>query len=165
MKTRETIEAQSVETTDATPKYARGQNPRSRQNLLSPWKPGQSGNPNGRPKHDISQVIARAIFEKNPEMIYKAYGSLLAKGSAFGFQVIAERAYGKLKETRDTGSEFNEVPDADLQQRLDAILRDLGLAQQVDACRRSEGDTVGASKANGSAQDPHILPGNGTVKA
>ena len=39
---------------------------------LKPWKPGQSGNPGGRPKQDDAAIIARAVFENNPEAIYKA---------------------------------------------------------------------------------------------
>jgi hypothetical protein len=140
LRTRETIEAQytsqhetAKSETAQTPKqkYARGENPRSKANLKL-WKPGQSGNPGGR-KRDTSQEIARAIFENNPELIYKAYGKLLSKGSAFGFQVLAERAYGKLKETRDTGSEFNEIPDTELQNAIDNILQRLGIAREADA--------------------------------
>ncbi len=32
------------------------------------FKPGQNGNPGGRPQRDIAAEIARAIFEKNPEL-------------------------------------------------------------------------------------------------
>jgi hypothetical protein len=140
VRTRETIEAQftsqhetSQSETAAKPakKYKLGENPRSRANLKM-WKPGQSGNPGGR-KHDVSQEIARAIFENNPEMLYKSYGKLLSKGSAFGFQVLAERAYGKLKETRDTGSEFNEIPDGELNNAIKQIEERLGLAREINA--------------------------------
>ncbi len=33
------------------------------------FNPGQNGNPGGRPQRDIAANIARAIFEKNPELI------------------------------------------------------------------------------------------------
>ena len=33
------------------------------------FKPGQNGNPAGRPERDIAAEIARAIFDKNPELI------------------------------------------------------------------------------------------------
>jgi hypothetical protein len=36
---------------------------------LKPWKPGQSGNPGGRPKRDLTAEIARAIFGRDPEAI------------------------------------------------------------------------------------------------
>jgi hypothetical protein len=57
-----------------------------------------SGNPGGVPKHDYAKEIAKAIFENNPEMVYKAFLKALSKGSAYAYQVLADRAYGKLKE-------------------------------------------------------------------
>ncbi len=33
------------------------------------FKPGQNGNPGSRPQRDIAAEIARAIFDKNPELI------------------------------------------------------------------------------------------------
>jgi hypothetical protein len=68
---------------------------------LKPWPKGVSGNPGGRPKKDMSAIIARAIFENNSELIYEAYAKALRKGSGFTFQVLAERAYGKLKQEVD----------------------------------------------------------------
>ena len=59
------------------------------------WKPGQSGNPNGRPKRDAASEIAQAIFENNRELIYKVMLKSLRKGSAGAFAVLAERGYGK----------------------------------------------------------------------
>jgi hypothetical protein len=155
MKTRESIEAQSVDSASATPKK---RHPNSLKNLVAPWKPGQSGNPAGKPKQDMSQIIARAIFEKNPELIYKAYATLLMKGSAFGFQVVAERAFGKLKETRDTGSDFNEVPDNDIQAEIDKLYARLGLKRAADAAAEAGVASARAEKANGAAKDHGVLP-------
>lgn len=39
---------------------------------LKPWPKGVSGNPSGRPRRDLSAEIARAVFERNPELIYRA---------------------------------------------------------------------------------------------
>jgi hypothetical protein len=95
MRTRETIEAQgSVQTAKKSPEARAKQ----LKNLVAPWQPGQSGNPSGRPKKDWSQIIAQQVFENNPELLYKAYSAALAKGQAFAFQVLSDRAYGKLKE-------------------------------------------------------------------
>ena len=63
---------------------------------LKPWKPGHSGNPAGRPKRDLSAEIARAVFEQNPELIYRAMLRALKKGNAKTFAILAERGYGKL---------------------------------------------------------------------
>ena len=63
------------------------------------WQPGKSANPGGVPKHDIAKEVAQAIFLNNPEMIYKAFCKILRRGNAYAFQVLADRAFGKLKET------------------------------------------------------------------
>ena len=73
----------------------RRSNPRSLANLRPPWKPRQSGNPGGRPKRDEAALLARAIFEHNPEAIYKAMLKALKKGSGTVFIALADRGYGK----------------------------------------------------------------------
>jgi hypothetical protein len=62
------------------------------------WQPGKSAN-HGVPKHDIAKEIAQAIFLNNADMIYAAYTKMLRKGNAYSFQVLSERAFGKLKES------------------------------------------------------------------
>lgn len=63
------------------------------------WKPGQSGNPGGRPKNDIAAQIARAVFENNIQGLYDAFAKALLKGNAYVFKELADRGYGKVKET------------------------------------------------------------------
>ena len=75
----------------------RGQHPNSRANL-KPYVKGVSGNPGGKPRVDISAIIARAIIEENEEGVYKALGAALMKGNAYVFKELAERGYGKIKE-------------------------------------------------------------------
>ena len=53
-----------------------------------------------RPKNDIAKEIAQAIFENDPDEIYKA----LLKGNAYTFKELAERAYGKIKESHEQTS-------------------------------------------------------------
>ena len=65
---------------------------------LKPWPKGVSGNPGGRPKRDLSAEIAQAVFENNPEAIYRAMLRALKKGNPRVFDVLAIRAYGKVKE-------------------------------------------------------------------
>ena len=62
---------------------------------LRPWKPGQSGNPGGRPKRDMAAEIARAIFERDAEAIERVFAAALRKGDANIFRALADRAYGK----------------------------------------------------------------------
>ena len=104
MKTAQTIEeakeAQgSLPSANATQKK-RGGHPNAIA-ALKPycWKPGQSGNPGGKPKHDIAKEIAQAIFENDSEQIYQAFAKALRQGNAYSFDVLANRAFGKMKET------------------------------------------------------------------
>ncbi len=62
---------------------------------LKPWKPGQSGNPGGRPKRDMAAEIARAIFERDAEAIERVFAAALRKGDTAVFRALADRAYGK----------------------------------------------------------------------
>ena len=94
----EAIENDAEKPTNPRPKYRPGHNPNSRKNLCAPWKPGDIPNPHGRPKRDAAAEIARKVFELNEELIYKGYVEALRKGSGFTFQVLSDRAYGKLKE-------------------------------------------------------------------
>src|SRR5215469_8357247 len=63
------------------------------------FQPGQSGNPGGRPKVDVASELARAVIEENFEAIKAAFTKVLKKDSPYAFQVLSDRAYGKLKET------------------------------------------------------------------
>ena len=101
---------------------------------LKPWKPGQSGNPGGRPKNgDVASEIAKAVFSQNPEMIYQAFLKALKKGNVYAFKVLADRAYGKVKEPREVTHRYEDLSDEDLQREIDSLLANLGLAAQVDA--------------------------------
>jgi hypothetical protein len=66
-----------------------------RKGNLKPWKPGQSGNPGGRPKRDLAAEIARAIFEQDSQVITRALSAELQKANAKVFAALADRAYGK----------------------------------------------------------------------
>ena len=62
------------------------------------FKPGQSGNPGGRPKQDLPGEIARAIFEGDAEAIRDVFRKELRKGNHKLFEVLADRGYGKVKQ-------------------------------------------------------------------
>lgn len=78
----------------------RGKNPNSLANL-KPWQPGQSGNPEGRPKNDLAREIAQAVFTQNAELIYAAMAKAILSGSPYAFKELAERGFGKLKEIKE----------------------------------------------------------------
>src|SRR5678815_2297738 len=63
------------------------------------FMPGKSGNPAGRPKRDEASILAQRIFEANPEEIVAAFALKLLKGDPYAFQVLADRAYGKMPQT------------------------------------------------------------------
>src|ERR1051326_5229128 len=71
--------------------------PNSLANLVAPWT-AETHPRGGRPK-DTAADIARKIIEQNQEQIYLAYAKALLAGSPYAFDVLASRAYGKLKQT------------------------------------------------------------------
>ena len=71
---------------------------RGRVENLRPWKPGQSGNPGGRPKNNLAREISQAIFENNPEKVYAAMAKALFKGNPKAFTALSECAYGKAEQ-------------------------------------------------------------------
>ena len=54
------------------------------------FKPGQSGNPGGRPKRDLAAEIAREAFEKDPEAIAEAMHKQLKKGNPKVFTTCSQ---------------------------------------------------------------------------
>jgi hypothetical protein len=93
----------------------------------------------GRPKCDISAEIARAIFENNAEAIYGAMARRLIKGDVRAFKILAERAYGKVKEHVElelTTEGLAERLQA-ARQRTNLTVRVLPSIQQLSAKRNS----------------------------
>lgn len=100
MRNSEQIEANSEENgrqSEESCEQAKKQLPEAMRAFC--WKPGQSGNPNGRPKRDFAAELCRAVIEENPDLVYKGILRTLGKGSAFALQVVSDRGYGKLKES------------------------------------------------------------------
>lgn len=71
------------------------------------FKPGQSGNPGGRPKKDIAAEIAQQLFDGNAELIARAMLKQLKKGNAKVFAVLADRAWGKPHQQIDVTGQMN----------------------------------------------------------
>lgn len=137
----------------------RGTHPNSRANLkIKPFPKGVSGNPGGKPKYDVAAEIARMIIEENREEAYKGLAKALCKGNAYVFKELADRGYGKLKESKEVTHIHQDVPDTDLEKRISELLTDLGLAAQIDATGGTEKPQTGAGKTNGHAKDSDLLP-------
>ena len=85
-----------------------------RKDNLKPWKPGQSGNPGGRPKRDLAAEIARAIFEQDSEAITRAFAAGLKKGNAKLFTALADRAYGKPRQQIEFAGEDGGSTQTDI---------------------------------------------------
>ena len=63
-------------------------------------------------------------------MIYDAYCKTLRRWNAFAFQVLADRAYGKLKETHQVDvSPYKDVPAEDLAKEIKRLEVHLGYAK------------------------------------
>jgi hypothetical protein len=81
------------------PKYAHGKHPNSLANLNRRWKPGQSGNPNGRPKgiKYISEAL-RDLLASDEKLADELARNLAnrAKKSDSAINIIFERTEGKV---------------------------------------------------------------------
>lgn len=92
-------------------KDRRGKHPNSRANL-APFRPGQSGNPSGKPGYDVAAYIARQVLENNAEGIYAALTKSALTGNAYVFKELAERGCGKLTD------KIQVTTDAEITARL-----------------------------------------------
>lgn len=88
--------------------------PNSLKNLVAPWTPDNHPK-GGRPRKDKAQEIAQRVLENNEVEIYKAMGAKVLQGDAYAFSVLADRGYGKLKQTQvHTGDEDGGPINANL---------------------------------------------------
>ena len=97
----------------------------------SAWKPGQSGNPNGRPPKGLALTdVMREMLEKNPEIKQEILKKLLAgaaKGDLAFIKEVLDRIDGKPNVTADihnTG-EVVVVPDE--------VYKKYGITQDTEA--------------------------------
>ena len=126
------------------------------------WQKGQSGNPGGRVKHDFAAKFARMVLEAagNPDMIEQyaeGFAAQLRKGNAYTFKELAVRGYGNIAEKREIEHTFRDVSDADIDNRIAALLRDTGVAREIDEIGAPV-SAGGEGKTNGHAKDTPVLP-------
>jgi len=111
----------------------------------------------------MAKEIAQAVFENNPELIYAAFAKALGKGQAFAFQVCADRAYGKLKETHEQHHVYEDVQESNLQERVAQLERECypalypSLTHEAGEAARTGGAEGRTRKANGEAKTADVL--------
>jgi hypothetical protein len=87
---------------------------------LKSWQPGQSGNPNGRPKKmpKLDDYLAEILNEEKEGinglmLILKAMRAKAAKGDVKAASLLLDRAFGKASQTININGDipvvFNEV--------------------------------------------------------
>lgn len=105
------------------------------------WQPGKSANPGGRPKRDLASDMAQAIFEENGPALYRAYLKAALKGNGYVFETLANRAFGKLRETVALDvNPLRDLSEEDLKARIAQLEEKLGYAPALppaDDGRRS----------------------------
>jgi len=73
----------------------------------------------------LLKLLVRSL--QDGEAIFEAFRKVLRKGSPYGYQVLADRAYGKLKETHAIEhSPYKDVSDEDIEARMAELKRKLG---------------------------------------
>ena len=87
------------------------------------FKPGKSGNPNGRPKKAPITKIFERIFRKakNRKDIEEAILKILLQGKMASVLMLregAERIEGKVTEKLEVTGEINTLSDADLAEKI-----------------------------------------------
>jgi hypothetical protein len=94
-----------VDNPEQAPKFdgrkRNGRHPKSRKNLIAPRRPGESGNPSGKPGYDVSAFIARRAFEDNQAEIYKSLATNLVSGDIQAFRIAADRGFGSVTERHE----------------------------------------------------------------
>ena len=99
---------------------------------LKPWKPGQSGNPRGRPRKQlIDEALEDLLASNGSEAAQDVAVALLKrarKGDIRAIQLIAERTQGKPRRAieisgPDGGAvEIDRMTDEQLDQRINKLL-------------------------------------------
>lgn len=87
------------------------------------FKKGQpSANPSGRPKHDLAAEAAKLVFQgMNADAVAKIWRKTMLYNPKM-LQVLADRAYGKLKIPIETSTDLDSLTEEQIRERL-RILR------------------------------------------
>ena len=82
-----------------------------------PFKKGQSGNPNGRPKKlpELDKLLADVLGEEKDgltaaEAILKKLRQMATTGNLRAAEILLDRGYGKARQTTDSTVTVKEFP-------------------------------------------------------
>lgn len=100
------------------------------------FKPGQSGNPNGRPKKipELDKLLAEVLGEEKDgitaaEAILKRLRQQAAAGNIRAAEVLLDRAYGKAKQSVEVSG---VIDSTNLTAEQKAVLEKHGLAKRTE---------------------------------
>ena len=102
---------------------------------LKPWKPGQSGNPGGRPRKRLMDEALEDLLARNDSEAARDVAAALLKqarrGDIRAIQLIAERTQGKpMRAIEISGPEggaleIDHMTDEQLNQRINELMAKL----------------------------------------
>lgn len=99
------------------PKSSPGENtPQKHRNLREPWKPGESGNPNGRPRgsrHKLSEVFLGDLYQTWHKHGRTAIEEMIAKSPGDFVKVVASLVPRQLE--MSPSDPFENIDDDELE--------------------------------------------------
>lgn len=102
------------------------------------WQPGRVAIHQAGLNTIWQQSLHVQCFENNREALYKAFSKAALRGNAYAFKELADRAYGKLKETHQVDiSPYKDVSDEDLAKKIKRLEVQLGYSMPEMPANRS----------------------------
>lgn len=99
---------------------------------LKPFKPGQSGNPGGRPKGLAAK--AREYADRALEVIAEALEDVDPKVRLAAAKEVFDRGYGKpVSMTADVSKRLDDLDDDSLDSAIDALRAAIGAPDAADS--------------------------------
>jgi len=132
---------------------------------LIPWKPGQSGNPNGRPrKKPLTEELEKLLSEIDPKdkkkrtyakrLVVAIADEVIKKGNVAAFTEIADRIEGKVAQKQEhTGADGGPVLFETVGSRQEVEVK---IAMLLEQARDRRGEALPAVPS--PAQDSKPLP-------
>lgn len=97
---------------------------------LRPWKPGQSGNPGGKPKNQVFPRVAELLKAQGKEPIAELLALIPTLAPRIQAQVwleILPYVHGKVKPLEDVEpDELSQLPTEELEKMVKEKLREVG---------------------------------------